>query len=103
MSQGLSEHLPVFSLQSLKVGASAFHTQGNQEKEIVSYYLNHMESLFLKLSLQNIPPKAENDSRHRCRDPWLWPQSLLNPDLFLANPSQSAASSPAFPPKCRLS
>lgn len=37
----------------------------------------------MKLSLQNIPPKAENDSRHRCRDPWLWPQSLLNPDLFL--------------------
>lgn len=46
MSQGLSEHLPVFSPQSLKVGASAFHTRG---KEIISYYLNHMESLFLQI------------------------------------------------------
>ena len=47
--KGLSAHLPVFSLQSLKVGASAFHKRGNQEKEMISYYLNHMESLFLQI------------------------------------------------------
>ena len=49
MSEGLSEDLPIFSLQSLKVGASAFHTRGNQGKEIISYYLNHMEFLFLQV------------------------------------------------------
>ena len=57
----------------------------------------------MKLSLQDIPPKAENDSRHRCRDPWLWPQSLLIPDLFLPptpRSQRSAAQRPHLSADC---